>query len=337
MLSKIGKKAKTLAYTWRHDRNRLCCYSFFKSIITLSNAKPYQGYNAIFIYAHGVGATSFFAFLKNIGIDNINPLFHHYSFIGHNQANRPSNMIAIDRFVPNSPSIAFVLGRLKTRARAVHLMRDPVSIVKTYVNLELNREKQERPLEEYISECLDNKNKLHEMLYQASSYLSVEHIIEDALPLYTSDFLGANIPPTMERVARFLATGQHFTLDKESHRLGDIYTRALPFEVELDGDKYYLCLVSGARRQENGYYEVLNDILEIGESDYKDLVHIGSIDTRGFLHHSKKYPTLEIYTHKDNKALQDLNLNKLENIETINIAKDKNHIYIYMQGGRGLH
>lgn len=193
-------------------------------------------------------------------------------------------------------------------------------------------------------DCFLSQRQNRELtLYLGSSLLSVKNAISPSigiLPLFTSEYSGSSIKPTMERVASFLESNiggiKPFMLDSDAHTQGAMLARALPFVIECFGVDYYVTLSSMVLEDTRGLYlySMKDEVRRMRFS------YFGVVDVASFSIYERDYRYLVILAPlKEDSAFVPLpsdikaaTKHMQEDAPCDKSVIDKNHIYIYMQG-----
>ncbi|PAF48843.1 hypothetical protein BKH41_04235 [Helicobacter sp. 12S02232-10] len=232
---------------------------FLKKSLSLTNFFPHpQNYRYILIGGHGLGMTALIYYLEKIGAkpmeiwshEVIRPFIFYRNFDG----------LVLDK-TPLNKNAKNILGTLRKKVPLYQIIRDPISVIKSNVNVTMFQ------CISQINSQEDATNKLfqvinnnpHIMFYFASTRKLIDHIITDVSYIRMCDIDDKNMPVTLKNIAnRFnYKTNGGGGADNESVVKGSLFPRCFPHVFNIDGYDFILCTHS--RLQTNSRKEMDTD------------------------------------------------------------------------------
>lgn len=219
-------------------------FPFVQKLLSLTNYFPHpQNYRYILLGGHGLGMTALFYYLKQIGAkpdeiwwyELIRPFIFYRKFDGMVLDKSPLNI--------DAPKI---LQKLKKKVPAYQLIRDPISIIKSNVNVTIfhlissvnSQEDADKRLIEVIEQIS------HLMFHFASIRRLVHHIVTDITYLKMSDIDEKGMPITLQKIAQRFEYNSYEQWgggqQNESVIKGSLFPRCFPHIFKIQNQTFIL-------------------------------------------------------------------------------------------------
>ncbi|PAF46699.1 hypothetical protein BKH46_06975 [Helicobacter sp. 12S02634-8] len=261
-----------------------------KKLLSLTNYLPHpQKYRYILIGGHGLGMTALLFYLNKMGAkateiwtyEVIRPFIFYRKFDG----------LVLDK-APLNKDASKVLQTLKKKVPLYQIIRDPISVIKSNVNVTMfhtissihSQADAKRVLFEIIT------NIPHLMFYFASTRKLIDHITTDVTYLRMCDLDDMHMPTTLQNFAYSFGYQEALKLnggggddnnDNESVVKGSLFPRCFPFAFSLQG---YDFILSPRSRLQSHFRKELDMNTNLGNytkvpTDYTILKDNITIDT----------------------------------------------------------